>query len=495
MNRQLTKYTIFELSKKLIKKEISSFELTKAYLKRIDNLDTKINAFLYVNYEESLKTAKEVDKLRIKNNNNLNILSGIPIAIKDLITTIGQPTTAGSKMLSQWYSPYEATVIRKIRMAKMPILGKTNLDEFGMGSSTEYSAFGPTKNPWNLNKIPGGSSGGSAAAIAAYLAPCALGTDTGGSVRQPAAMSGIVGVKPTYGEISRYGVIAMASSLDQVGPMARTVFDTALLHDLIKGHDPFDSTSLSDNNFDLISKSLENNHLNLGNIKIGIIKEIFDLDCQKEIRIKFINAINKLNSLKNVEVLKINCPNILHSLDAYHIIMSAEASSNLSRYDGLIFGLCSRRDYQKNNFNNLISKIRANGFGKEVKRRIILGTYILSSGYHNKYYFSAQKMRNIIKNDFVKAFNNVDILISPTSLYTACSFKHKNNPQKMHYSDIATASVNLAGLPAISMPIGFDMNKLPIGIQLIAPFKKDKLIYQISYLLEKLLKNKNTINH
>ncbi|MHA7146309.1 Asp-tRNA(Asn)/Glu-tRNA(Gln) amidotransferase subunit GatA [Arthrobacter sp. TmT3-37] len=473
------------LSQKLASKEVSAVEATQAYLDRIGAVDGAINAFLHVNTDEALLVAAEVDKAR-SDGDTLHPLAGVPIAVKDLIVTKGQPTTAGSKILEGWQSPYDATVVRKLRAARMPILGKTNLDEFAMGSSTEHSAFGPTRNPWDLDRIPGGSGGGSAAAVAAFEAPLALGTDTGGSIRQPGAVTGTVGVKPTYGGVSRYGAIAMASSLDQIGPVSRTVLDSALLHEVIGGHDPHDSTSLTDPVGALVEAA------RLGQVegmRIGVIRELQGEGYQAGVLTRFSESLELLRSA-GAEIVEVSCPNFQYALGAYYLIMPSEASSNLAKYDGVRFGLRVVPDGAPT-IERVMGATRAAGFGDEVKRRIILGTYALSAGYYDAYYGSAQKVRTLIQRDFAAAFEQADVLISPTAPTTAFKLGEKlDDPLAMYLNDVATIPANMAGIPGLSLPGGLaDEDGLPVGIQLLAPARQDARLYRVGAVLESLLEH------
>jgi len=471
------------LARKLASKEVSAVEATQAHLDRIGAVDGAIHAFLHVNTDEALLVAAEVDKAR-SIGDTLHPLAGVPIAVKDLIVTRGQPTTAGSKILEGWQSPYDATVVKKLRAAKMPILGKTNLDEFAMGSSTEHSAFGPTRNPWDLDRIPGGSGGGSAAAVAAFETPLALGTDTGGSIRQPGAVTGTVGVKPTYGGVSRYGAIAMASSLDQIGPVSRTVLDSALLHEVIGGHDPHDSTSLTDPVGALVEAA------RLGQVegmRIGVIKELQGEGYQAGVLTRFRESLELLRSA-GAEIVEVSCSNFRYALGAYYLIMPSEASSNLAKYDGVRFGLRVVPEGTPT-IERVMGATRAAGFGDEVKRRIILGTYALSAGYYDAYYGSAQKVRTLIQRDFAAAFEQADVLISPTAPTTAFKLGEKlDDPLAMYLNDVATIPANLAGVPGLSLPGGLaDEDGLPVGIQLLAPARQDARLYRVGAVLEFLL--------
>ncbi|MBJ2121161.1 Asp-tRNA(Asn)/Glu-tRNA(Gln) amidotransferase subunit GatA [Arthrobacter sp. MSA 4-2] len=474
------------LAQKLQSREVSAVDATQAHLDRIAAVDGSINAFLHVNTEEALLVAAEVDKARA-DGDTLHPLAGVPIAVKDLIVTKGQPTTAGSKILEGWHSPYDATVIRRLREARMPILGKTNLDEFAMGSSTEHSAYGPTRNPWDLDRIPGGSGGGSAAAVAAFEAPLALGTDTGGSIRQPGAVTGTVGVKPTYGGVSRYGAIAMASSLDQIGPVSRTVLDAALLHEVIGGHDPHDSTSLTDPVGALVEAARRGE---VKGLRVGVIKELSGEGYQTGVLNRFAESLELLRGA-GAEIVEVSCPNFKYALGAYYLIMPSEASSNLAKYDGVRFGLRVVPEGAPT-IERVMGATRAAGFGDEVKRRIILGTYALSAGYYDAYYGSAQKVRTLIQRDFNAAFTQADVLISPTAPTTAFRLGEKlDDPLAMYLNDVATIPANMAGIPGLSLPNGLaDEDNLPVGIQLLAPARQDARLYRVGAVLESLLEDK-----
>ncbi|MEA5454679.1 Asp-tRNA(Asn)/Glu-tRNA(Gln) amidotransferase subunit GatA [Sinomonas sp. JGH33] len=488
---ELITSTAAQLAEKLSAREVSSEEVTQAHLDRIaeiDGGDRGVHAFLHVNTEEALAVAREVDATRANGGDDaeaLHPLAGVPIAIKDLIVTVGQPTTAGSRILEGWMSPYDATVIKKIRAAKLPILGKTNLDEFAMGSSTEHSAFGPTRNPWDLDRIPGGSGGGSAAAVAAFEAPLALGTDTGGSIRQPGAVTGTVGVKPTYGAVSRYGAIAMASSLDQIGPVSRSVLDAALLQELIGGHDPFDSTSLTDP-FDTLVAAARNGSVE--GLRIGVVKELGGEGYQAGVEARFRDAVELLRGA-GAQIVEVSCPNFKYALGAYYLIMPSEVSSNLAKFDGVRYGLRVLPKDGPLTIERVMGATRAAGFGDEAKRRIILGTYALSAGYYDAYYGSAQKVRTLIQRDFDAAFAQADVLISPTAPTTAFKLGEKlDDPLAMYLNDVATIPANLAGVPGLSLPGGLaDEDGLPVGIQLLAPAREDARLYRVGAALESLL--------
>jgi aspartyl-tRNA(Asn)/glutamyl-tRNA(Gln) amidotransferase subunit A len=488
----LIRLTAAEMSAKLRAGEVTSVDLTQAHLDRIAAVDGTINAFLHVAEAEALETAASVDRARAAGGTeaeSLHPLAGVPIAVKDLIVTKGQPTTAGSKMLEGWMSPYDATVVEKIRAARMPMLGKTNLDEFAMGSSTEHSAFGPTRNPWDPTRIPGGSGGGSAAAVAAFEAPLALGTDTGGSIRQPGAVTGTVGTKPTYGGVSRYGAIAMASSLDQIGPVARTVEDAALLHELIAGHDKKDSTSLPaaeypEDRFPAFVDAASAK--NVAGLRIGVIKQLQGEGYQSGVLARFQEALERLRD-NGAEIVEVDCPSFDYALGAYYLIMPSEASSNLARYDGVRYGTRVLPEEGPLTIERVMGATRAAGFGNEVKRRIILGTYALSAGYYDAYYGSAQKIRTLIQRDFDAAFERADVLVSPTSPTVAFPLGAKlDDPLAMYLNDVATIPANLAGVPGISVPGGL-AEGLPVGIQFLAPAKQDARVYHAAGALEQLL--------
>ena len=487
MTQDIIHSTAAQLAEKLAAKELSAVEVTQAHLDRIAEVDGEVNAFLHVNTQEALDVAAEVDAARAAGE-ELHALAGVPIAVKDLIVTVGQPTTAASKILEGWHSPYDATVIKKLRAAKMPILGKTNLDEFAMGSSTEHSAYGPTRNPWDLDRIPGGSGGGSAAAVSAFEAPLALGTDTGGSIRQPASVTGSVGVKPTYGGVSRYGAIAMASSLDQIGPVSRTVLDSALLHEVISGHDPYDSTSLKESWTGLAAAAASGD---VKGMRIGIIKELHGEGYQAGVENRFNESLELLKAA-DAEIVEVSCPNFEYALGAYYLIMPSEVSSNLAKFDGVRFGLRALPEDGPMTIERVMGATRAAGFGDEVKRRIILGTYALSAGYYDAYYGSAQKVRTLIQRDFDAAFAQADVLISPTAPTTAFKLGEKvDDPLAMYLNDVATIPANMAGVPGISIPGGLaDEDGLPVGIQFLAPARQDVRLYRAAGALEKLLEEK-----
>lgn len=470
--------TVHELVEKLEKKELTITEINKAYADRIKLEEPKIGAYISNLSEDAVKEAisieEKINKGEIKNDNKL---AGIPIAIKDNMCIKGIRTTCASKMLENFVAPYDATVIEKLKENNLTFLGKANMDEFAMGAATEYSALQKTKNPWNLNYVPGGSSGGSAAAVASKMAPWALGSDTGGSIRQPSSFCGIVGLKPTYGLVSRYGLVAFASSLDQIGPMTRDVRDNAMLLNLIAGHDERDSTSIKTEKKDY-TKALVND---VKGLKIGVPKEYFGEGINEEIKGALTAVIEKFRELGAI-IEECSIDTADYAVATYYIIGCAEASSNLGRFDGIRYG------YRTKNFKTLkdiYKNSRSEGFGEEVKRRIILGTYVLSSGYYDAYYKKAQQVRTLIKQKFSKSFEKYDILLTPTAPTTAFEIGTKsNNPLEMYLADICTVSVNIAGVPAISMPCGLDSKGLPIGVQLIGKHFDEETIYRAAYTYE-----------
>ena len=477
---ELIRKSAADLAEMLRKKEVSSVEVTKAHLERSDAVDGAVHSYLYQSPEAALIAAAEVDRQRAAGE-KLHILAGLPIAVKDNLATIDAPTTAGSKILQGWVPPYDATVVKKLRAAGMPILGKTNLDEFAMGSSTEFSAYGPSRNPWDLERIPGGSGGGSSSVVASFQAPLAIGSDTGGSIRFPGAVTGTVGTKPTYGAVSRYGVIALASSLDQVGPVARNVLDAALLQDVIAGHDKHDSTSLPES---LGSMANAAKKLDVKGMRIGVIKQLTGEGFQKGVSARFQESLNLLQAA-GAEIVEVSCPSFEYAIAAYYLILPAEASSNLAKYDSVRFGM--RVEPGENaTIERVMAATREAGFGPEVKRRIILGTYALSSGSYDKYYGAALKVRTLIQRDFAEAFSKADVLVSPTAPTTAFKFGEKiDDPLAMYLNDIATIPANLAGIPGMSVPNGLaEEDGLPVGIQLLAPAREDARLYQVGAFLE-----------
>ncbi|MCL1869714.1 MAG: Asp-tRNA(Asn)/Glu-tRNA(Gln) amidotransferase subunit GatA [Promicromonosporaceae bacterium] len=484
----VTRLSAAALADHLAAGEVSSVEATQAHLDRIAAVDGKVNAFLHVSSDEALATAHDIDQRRAAGE-ELHPLAGVPIAVKDVVVTKGLPTTAGSKILEGWIPPYDATLVERIKAAGLPILGKTNMDEFAMGSSTEHSAYGNTHNPWDLDRIPGGSGGGSAAAVAAFEAPLAIGTDTGGSIRQPGAVTGTVGVKPTYGSVSRYGLIAMASSLDQAGPVTRTVLDSALLHELIGGHDPRDSTSIPEALPSLVDAARHGATGDLAGVKVGVVTELQGEGYQAGVLARFQESLNLLEKA-GAELVEVSCPHFPYALDAYYLIMPAEASSNLAKFDGMRFGLRVQPSEGPVTAERVMAATRGQGFGDEVKRRIILGTYALSAGYYDAYYGSAQKVRTLIQRDFADAFAQADVLVSPTAPTTAFKLGEKlDDPLAMYLNDVATIPANLAGVPGISVPNGVSDDGLPVGFQILAPAKADDRLYRVGAALEHLLEN------
>ncbi len=474
--KEILKKSAAQQQKALKNKEISAVELAQATFERINEVEDKVEAFMCLTKDLALETAKKVDD-KIAKGEDLPLLAGIPLALKDNMNLVGYPTTASSKILENFISPYNSTVANKLLNNLVPIVGKANLDEFAMGSSTENSAFKKTRNPWDLNKVPGGSSGGSAASVAACEATLSLGSDTGGSIRLPGSFCGIIGMKPTYGRVSRYGLIAFASSLDQIGPFARTVEDAAMLLEVISGLDPKDSTSLNvpvENYSQLLNTDIKG-------MKIGVIKELMGEGLSTDVAKAIQNSIDTFKSL-GAEIVEISLPNIKHSIGVYYILATAEASSNLARFDGVKYGY---RTQDAKTLMEMYTKTRAEGFGPEVKRRIMLGTYALSSGYYDAYYKKAQQLRALIKEDFDKAFEKADLLISPTCPNTAFELGSKTeDPLEMYLTDIATISANLAGIPGISVPAGFDSTGMPIGLQILAPALKETKLFNASYKFE-----------
>lgn len=465
--------------KALLNKEVSAVELTEAVYSQVENVDGQIGAYNSLTKEFALETAKKVDE-KLQKGENIPPLAGIPLALKDNINLKSYPTTASSKILENFISPYDATVTKKLKSNLIPIIGKANLDEFAMGSSNENSAFKIVRNPWNLKKVPGGSSGGSAAAVAAGEATIALGSDTGGSIRLPASYCGLVGLKPTYGRVSRYGLIAFASSLDQIGPITRNVEDAALLLNVISGYDEKDSTSLNQASSDF-TKDLNNT---LKGTKIGYIKELCSEGLSEDVS-KYIQKSLEMYKSMGAEIVEISLPLIKYSIAVYYIVATAEASSNLARFDGVKYGY---RTKNAENLYDMYVKTRAEGFGEEVKRRIMLGTYALSSGYYDAYYKKAQQLRRLIKNDFDNAFSKVDVLLSPTCPHTAFDIGSKvEDPLSMYLTDIATITANLAGIPAMNIPLGLDKDKMPVGLQLQANCLNENKLLNVAFKLEEVV--------
>lgn len=476
----ITELTVHELQDKLKNKELTVTEITQAYINRIEEKEKDVQAFVTTLTQEAMKQAQEIQD-KIEKNEIQGDYAGIPIGIKDNICTKGIKTTCSSRMLENFISPYDATVVENLKKENMIDLGKLNMDEFAMGGSTEYSYFKKTRNPWNLNKAPGGSSGGSAAAVAANLVPWALGSDTGGSIRQPASFCGVVGLKPTYGLVSRYGLVAFASSLDQIGPITKDVKDSAMLLNLIAGHDEKDTTSANREKIDY-TKCLKND---VKGLKIGVPKEFFGEGINEEVKDSLEKAIEKYKEL-GAEVEEFSLDIAKYSLATYYIIACAEASSNLGRFDGIRY---TYRTPEFKNLKELYKKSRSEGFGPEVKRRIILGTYVLSSGYYDAYYKKAQQVRTLVMNEFNKAFEKYDVILTPTSPTVSFDIGSKsNNPLEMYLSDICTVSVNIAGLPGISIPCGVNKEGMPIGMQLIGNKFCEETILNVAYTFEQATK-------
>ncbi|NJC81600.1 Asp-tRNA(Asn)/Glu-tRNA(Gln) amidotransferase subunit GatA [Planosporangium mesophilum] len=480
----VTRATAAELGRMIGAGEVSAEEVTRAHLDRIAAVDGQVHAFLHVDAEGAIAAARAVDSARARGE-KLGPLAGVPIAIKDVIATKGVPTTCASKILEGWRPPYDATIMERINAAGMVMLGKTNMDEFAMGSSTEYSAYGPTRNPWDLGRIPGGSGGGSAAAVAAYEAPLAIGTDTGGSIRQPGAVTGTVGSKPTYGGTSRYGLVAFSSSLDTPGPVTRTVLDAALLHEVIGGHDPRDSTSIPAPLPAIVEAARLGATGDLSGVRIGLVREFAGEGAEPGVAAAVREAIEALVKL-GAEVVEVSCPHFEYALPAYYLIAPSEASSNLARFDAVRYGLRVGDDGQ-HSLEEVMSLTREAGFGPEVKRRIMLGTYALSSGYYEAYYGQAQKVRTLITNDFKAAFEQVDVLVSPTTPFVAFPFGSRtSDPYQMYLADLYTIPTNLYGGPAISVPAGLSEG-LPVGLQIMAPTMADDRMYRVAAALETVI--------
>ena len=483
---ELIRLAAADLAAKLASGEVSSVEATQAHLDRIAAVDADIHAFLHVS-DHALDIAADIDRRRAAGE-ELGPVAGVPLAIKDVLVTTDMPSTSGSRILENYMSPFDATVVARARAAGLVPLGKTNMDEFAMGSSTEHSAYGATRNPWDLDRIPGGSGGGSAAAVAAFEAPLALGSDTGGSIRQPAHVTGTVGLKPTYGAVSRYGAIALASSLDQVGPVTRTVLDAGLLHDVIGGHDPRDSTSLTDVWPSFADAAREGARGDvLRGLRVGVITELPDSGFQPGVSASFRAALASMEA-QGAEIVEISAPHFEFGVAAYYLILPAEASSNLAKFDSVRFGLRVTPPGTPT-VESVMAATRDAGFGDEVKRRIILGTYALSAGYYDAYYGSAQKVRTLIQRDFDAAFAQVDVLATPSAPTTAFRLGEKiDDPMQMYLNDVTTIPANLAGVPGISIPSGLaEEDGLPVGIQFLAPARQDALLYRVGAALEALL--------
>jgi aspartyl-tRNA(Asn)/glutamyl-tRNA(Gln) amidotransferase subunit A len=480
MSDDLTRMTAAELSKELHSGTVSATEVTRAHLDRIAAAEDDVHAFLHVAADEALAAARTVDDRRAAGE-ELGPLAGVPVALKDVFTTTDMPTTAGSKILDGWQPPYDATITKRLRQAGAIVLGKTNMDEFAMGSSTENSAFGPSRNPWDLARVPGGSSGGSAAAVAAFEAPLAVGTDTGGSIRQPAAVCGITGMKPTYGGNSRYGLIAFASSLDTPGPLARTVLDAALLQEAISGHDPMDATSIPEAAPPVVAAARQ---ADVAGLRIGVVTELSGEGYQPGVLARFQQAVDVLESL-GAKVTEVSCPHFRYALPAYYLIAPSECSSNLARFDAMRYGLRVGDD-GTHSAEEVMALTREAGFGAEVKRRIMLGTYALSSGYYDAYYGKAQQVRTLIVRDFEAAFGQADVLVSPTTPTTAFRIGERaDDPIAMYLADLCTIPSDLAGNAAMSVPCGLaPEDNLPVGLQIMAPVLADDRAYRVAAAAE-----------
>ena len=481
--KEILRATAVDLAAKIRTRELSSVDVVNAHLERITAVDPDIHAFLHIDSERALQAATRIDR-KIAHGEQVGPLAGVPLALKDVLTYAGAPTTCGSKILAGWIPPYDATVTRRLLDADVVIVGKTNMDEFAMGSSTENSAFGPTHNPWALDRIPGGSGGGSAASLAAFEVPLAIGTDTGGSIRQPAAVTGTVGVKPTYGGTSRYGLVALASSLDQPGPCARTVLDAALLHAVIAGHDPLDSTSIDAPVPDVVGAARSGD---VAGMKIGVVTELGGEGYAPGVEQRFGESVDLLAAL-GAEIIEVSCPHFVYALPAYYLILPAECSSNLAKFDAMRFGLRVGDDGEAS-AEQVMAATREAGFGAEVKRRIIIGTYALSSGYYDAYYGQAQKVRTLISRDFERAFGTVDVLVSPSAPTTAFKIGEKvDDPLAMYLNDLCTIPSNLAGNASASFPVGLaPEDGLPVGLQVMAPPLADDRLYRVGAALERAL--------
>ncbi len=476
MTPELTRLTAVETAAKIAAREVTAVEVAQAHLDRIAEVNGTLNAFLHIDTDGALTQAKRVDAGEVE-----GPLAGVPLALKDVIVTRNVPTTAGSKILEGWIPPYDATIVERMRDAGIVVLGKTNMDEFAMGSSTEHSAYGAAHNPWDLERTPGGSGGGSSAAVAGFLAPLGIGTDTGGSIRQPAAVTGTVGTKPTYGGVSRYGLIAFSSSLDQAGPCARTVLDAALLHAVIAGHDPRDSTSIDADVPPVVDAARDGD---VSGMRVGVVKEFAGEGYQDGVTVRFEEAVATLAGL-GADVVEVSCPHFDYALAAYYLIAPSEASSNLARYDAMRYGLRVGDDGDAS-AEEVMAATRAAGFGAEVKRRIMLGTYALSAGYYDAYYGQAQKVRTLITRDFENAFTTVDVLVSPTTPTTAFKLGERvDDPLAMYLADLCTIPSNLYGGPAMSVPCGLSDDGLPVGFQVMAPVLADDRLYRVGAALER----------
>jgi aspartyl-tRNA(Asn)/glutamyl-tRNA(Gln) amidotransferase subunit A len=473
---ELVRLTAAETAARIAAKDVSAVEVAQAHLDRIAAVDERVHAFLHVGAASALEQARRVDAGEVT-----GPLAGVPLALKDVIVSSDMPATAGSRILEGWQPPYDATIVERMRAAGIVVLGKTNMDEFAMGSSTEHSAFGPSHNPWDLTRTPGGSGGGSSAAVASYQASLGIGTDTGGSIRQPAAVTGTVGAKPTYGGVSRYGLIAFSSSLDQAGPCARTVLDAALLHAVIGGHDPRDSTSIDAPVPDVVSAARS---AEVAGLRVGVVAQFKGDGYQPGVLARFDEAVATLEKL-GAEIVEVSCPHFDYALPAYYLIAPSEASSNLARYDAMRYGLRVGDDGGRG-AEEVMAATRDAGFGDEVKRRIILGTYALSAGYYDAYYGQAQKVRTLIARDFTSAFEQVDVLVSPTTPTTAFPLGERvDDPMSMYLADLCTIPSNLYGGPAISLPCGLSADDgLPVGFQIMAPVQADERMYRVAAALE-----------
>ncbi|MBO0775071.1 MAG: Asp-tRNA(Asn)/Glu-tRNA(Gln) amidotransferase subunit GatA, partial [Actinobacteria bacterium] len=475
MASDLTSMTAAALAAAVSAGEVSAREVTRAHLDRIGQIDDRVHAFLHVGAGSAVAAARAVDERRAAGE-PLGPLAGVPLALKDVFTTADMPTTCGSRILEGWQPPYDATITERMRRSGLIILGKTNMDEFAMGSSTENSAFGTSHNPWDLPRVPGGSSGGSAAAVAAWQAPLGIGTDTGGSIRQPAAVCGLVGVKPTYGGSSRYGLVAFASSLDSPGPLARTVLDAALLHEAMSGHDPRDSTSVDAPVPPVVAAARQ---ADVSGLRVGVVPELGGEGYQSGVLARFAEAVELLESL-GAKVTEVSCPHFRYALPAYYLIAPSECSSNLARFDGMRYGLRAGDDGTRS-AEEVMSLTREQGFGAEVKRRIMLGTYALSSGYYDAYYGKAQQVRTLVIRDFEAAFEQVDVLVSPTTPTTAFPIGERaDDPMAMYLADLCTIPSDLAGNAALSVPCGLaPEDGLPVGLQIMAPALADDRVYRV----------------
>jgi aspartyl-tRNA(Asn)/glutamyl-tRNA(Gln) amidotransferase subunit A len=479
MSDDLIRLSAAETAARIAGGDTSAVEVTEAHLARIGEVDDRVHAFLHVDRDGALAQARRVDAGEIR-----GPLAGVPLALKDVIVAKGMPATAGSRILEGWHPPYDATIVERMRAAGIVVLGKTNMDEFAMGSSTEHSAYGPTHNPWDLTRTPGGSGGGSSAAVASYQAPLGIGTDTGGSIRQPASVTGTVGAKPTYGGVSRYGLIAFSSSLDQAGPCARTVLDAALLHAVIAGYDPRDSTSIDAPVPDVVTAARS---AEVAGVRIGVVSEFKGEGYQPGVLAVFDEAVATLEKM-GAEIVEVSCPHFDYALAAYYLIAPSEASSNLARYDAMRYGLRVGDDGVAS-AEDVMAETRDSGFGDEVKRRIILGTYALSAGYYDAYYGQAQKVRTLIAQDFETAFTQADVLVSPTTPTTAFSLGERlEDPLAMYLADLCTIPSNLYGGPALSVPCGLSPDDgLPVGFQVMAPVQADERMYRVAAAVEAAL--------